>query len=292
MAMSVHKDPETGSSSIRLRVAEAKQPRDIGRGMARIGLSDMRAIGVGMGDVIEIQGRRRTGAKVWPAHSKDQRPGLIRIDSYIRRNCGTQINECVTVKKAKVSYATYIELAPVDVRISVNNNLVRFVKDRLIDRPVTRGDIVPILMFGHLIPFQVVDTKPSGIVKVREETEVSLHGIPFSEMYSARKNKKHLRFRCLKWAEAMYTADETWFYIPGREERSTDETTIEKIARKIAAEEKKTIEIRVELLEKRGSIEPEGFPWAEINPEGEIRYTYPKEWLDGALSNRLYTDAI
>jgi hypothetical protein len=40
----------------------------------------------------------------------------------------------------------------------------------------------------------------------------------------------------------------------------------------------KTIEIRVELLERRGPIEPGGFPWAEVSSSGKIRYTYPDEW--------------
>ena len=277
---------------VSLKVTEAKQQRDVGRSIARIDSPAMQALGVTVGDVIEIQGKKVTPAKAWPAYPEDHGLDLIRIDGFIRKNCGVSLNENVKVKKAQFDYATYITLAPMDIKISVDNDFVRYVKDRLIDRPMISGDTILIMMLGHSIPFMVVNTRPSGIVKISSTTEVSIRGEPISErarkmleMDKARKreNRKHLRFRCLKWAENMYAADETWFYIPGRDERSKDETTIIKVARKIAGEEEKTVEIRVELLEKRGSIEPEGFPWAEINPQGEIRYTYPEEWLIEAL---------
>jgi len=174
-------------SSIQLRVAEAKQQRDVGRSIARIDSDAMRAIGVTVGDVIEIQGKKTTAAKAWPAYPEDQGLGLIRIDGFIRKNCGASLNEYVTVKKAEVNYATYVKLAPVDIRISVDSDFVRFVKDRLIDRPVTRGDTVLIMMLGHSVPFLVVNTRPSGIVKIAPTTEVNILSEPVPEVEVTRR---------------------------------------------------------------------------------------------------------
>ncbi|RJS89929.1 AAA family ATPase [Candidatus Bathyarchaeota archaeon] len=174
-------------SSIQLRVAEAKQQRDVGRSIARIDSDAMRAIGVTVGDVIEIQGKKTTAAKAWPAYPEDQGLGLIRIDGFIRKNCGASLNEYVTVKKAEVDYATYVKLAPVDIRISVDSDFVRFVKDRLIDRPVTRGDTVLIMMLGHSVPFLVVNTRPSGIVKIAPTTEVNILSEPVPEVEVTRR---------------------------------------------------------------------------------------------------------
>ncbi|MCD6264154.1 CDC48 family AAA ATPase [Candidatus Bathyarchaeota archaeon] len=173
--------------SIQLRVAEAKQQRDVGRSIARIDSDAMRAIGVTVGDVIEIQGKKTTAAKAWPAYPEDQGLGLIRIDGFIRKNCGASLNEYVTVKKAEVDYATYVKLAPVDIRISVDTDFVRFVKDRLIDRPVTRGDTVLIMMLGHSVPFLVVNTRPSGIVKIAPTTEVNILSEPVPEVEVTRR---------------------------------------------------------------------------------------------------------
>jgi len=169
-------------SSIQLKVAEAKQQRDVGRGIARIDSAAMKAIGVTVGDVIEIIGKKSTAAKAWPAYPEDQGLGLIRIDGFIRKNCGVSINEFVTVRKANVSYAKSVKLAPVDIRISVDSDFVRFVKDRLIDRPCTRGDTILITMLGHSVPFTVVNTRPAGIVKIAPTTEITILSEPVPEL--------------------------------------------------------------------------------------------------------------
>ena len=169
-------------SSIQLKVAEAKQQRDVGRGIARIDSDTMKNLGVTVGDVIEINGKKSTAAKAWPAYPEDQGLAIIRIDGFIRKNCGVSINEFVSVKKAEAEYAVSIKLAPVDIRISVDSDFVRFVKDRLIDRPCTRGDTLLIMMLGHSVPFMVVNTRPNGIVKVSPTTEISILSEPVPEL--------------------------------------------------------------------------------------------------------------
>jgi transitional endoplasmic reticulum ATPase len=165
-----------------LKVAEAKQQRDVGRSIARVDSETMKALGVTVGDVLEIKGKKETAAKAWPAYPEDQGQGLLRIDGFIRKNSGVSINEFVSVSKAEAEYAVSIKLAPVDIRISVDNDFVRFVKDRLIDRPATRGDTLLIMMLGHSVPFLVVNTRPGGIVKISPTTEISIMSEPVPEL--------------------------------------------------------------------------------------------------------------
>jgi len=167
---------------VQLKVSEAKQQRDVGRSIARIDSETMKSLGVTVGDVIEITGKKETAAKAWPAYPEDQGQGLLRIDGFIRKNSGASINEFVSVRKAEAEYAVSIKLAPVDIRISVDNDFVRFVKDRLIDRPATRGDTLLIMMLGHSVPFLVVNTRPNGIVKISPTTEISIMSEPVPEM--------------------------------------------------------------------------------------------------------------
>ncbi len=169
-------------ASVQLKVSEAKQQRDVGRSIARIDSETMKSLGVTVGDVIEITGKKETAAKAWPAYPEDQGQGLLRIDGFIRKNSGASINEFVSVRKAEAEYAVSIKLAPVDIRISVDNDFVRFVKDRLIDRPATRGDTLLIMMLGHSVPFLVVNTRPNGIVKISPTTEISIMSEPVPEM--------------------------------------------------------------------------------------------------------------
>ena len=153
-------------SSVQLKVAEAKQQRDVGRSIARIDSETMKTLGVTVGDVVAITGKKETAAKAWPAYPEDQGQGLVRIDGFIRKNSGASINELVQIHKVDAEYATSVKLAPVDIRISVDNDFIRFVKDRLIDRPATRGDTLLIMMLGHSVPFLVVNTRPNGIFKI------------------------------------------------------------------------------------------------------------------------------
>ncbi len=169
-------------SAMQLKVAEAKQQRDVGRSIARIDSETMKALGVTVGDVIEISGKKVTAAKAWPAYPEDQGLGLIRVDGFIRKNSGVSINEFVNVKRAEAEYASSIKLAPVDIRISVDNDFIRFVKDRLIDRPATRGDTLLIMMLGHSVPFLVVNTRPNGIVKISPTTDISIMSEPVPEL--------------------------------------------------------------------------------------------------------------
>ncbi|MEE9519512.1 MAG: CDC48 family AAA ATPase, partial [bacterium] len=169
-------------SSIQLKVAEAKQQRDVGRSIARIDSETMKNLGVTVGDVIKITGKKETAAKAWPAYPEDQGLGLLRIDGFIRKNSGVAINEFVSVEKADAEYAISIKLAPIDIRISVDSDFIRFVKDRLIDRPAARGDTLLIMMLGHSVPFLVVNTRPSGIVKISPTTEITILSEPVPEL--------------------------------------------------------------------------------------------------------------
>ena len=169
-------------SSVQLKIAEAKQQRDVGRSIARMDSDTMKTLGVTVGDVVEIIGKKTTPAKAWPAYPEDQGLSLLRIDGFIRKNCNVSINEFVSVKKAEAEYAQSVKLAPVDIRISVDNDFIRFVKDRLIDRPATRGDTLLIMMLGHSVPFMVVNTRPGGIVKISPTSEITILSEPVPEL--------------------------------------------------------------------------------------------------------------
>ena len=70
---------------IQLRVADARL-RDVGRGIARINQRAMKALGISAGDVVEIEGRKKTAAIAWPAYADDQAEDIIRIDGMTREN--------------------------------------------------------------------------------------------------------------------------------------------------------------------------------------------------------------
>jgi transitional endoplasmic reticulum ATPase len=141
----------------------------------------MQKLGISAGDVIEIVNKRTTSAIAWPAYSEDQNRDLIRIDGYTRKNCGVAINEYVVVRPAKVKTALSITLAPVDMRLNVDDDFTNFVKNRLMERTLVEGDTTLVMMLGHAIPFTVSKTRPHGIIKVTAETHMAILNEPAPE---------------------------------------------------------------------------------------------------------------
>ncbi len=167
-------------SEVQLRVGDARQ-RDVGRGIARIDQRTMQKLGISAGDVIEIVNKRTTSAIAWPAYSEDQNRDIIRIDGFTRKNSGVAINEYVVVRPAKVKTAMALTLAPVDMRLNVDEDFTNFVKNRLMERTLVEGDTTLVMMLGHAIPFTVSKTRPHGIIKVTTESRLTILNEPAPE---------------------------------------------------------------------------------------------------------------
>ncbi|MCW3982547.1 MAG: CDC48 family AAA ATPase [Candidatus Bathyarchaeota archaeon] len=167
-------------SEVQLRVGDARQ-RDVGRGIARIDQRTMQRLGISAGDVIEIVNKRTTSAIAWPAYSEDQNRDIIRIDGFTRKNSGVAINEYVVVRPAKVKTAIALTLAPVDMRLNVDDDFTNFVRNRLMERTLVEGDTTLVMMLGHAIPFTVSKTRPHGIIKVTTETRLTILNEPAPE---------------------------------------------------------------------------------------------------------------
>ncbi|RLI28845.1 AAA family ATPase [Candidatus Bathyarchaeota archaeon] len=160
----------SGKSGVVLRVAEA-HGRDVGRGIARIDPKVMEETGLTTGDVVEIAGKRRTVAIVWPGYPEDYGRGLIRIDGYIRQNAGVSIDEKVTIRKVEAKNAARITLAPREpLRIlGAEEYLLQLLEGRV----VTRGDNIPIGIMGRRIELTVISVQPpTPAVIITPETRI------------------------------------------------------------------------------------------------------------------------
>jgi transitional endoplasmic reticulum ATPase len=163
-------------SEIQLVVAEAR-PRDVGRRIVRIGRREMAQLKAETGDVVEIFGRRSASAVVWPGYAEDEDRRIVRMDGLIRKSAGVAIGDYVKVRKVdKVDNAGEVVLAPMGARISsVDEDFLDYVKDKLIDTPLTEGDIVAVPVFsGQALGLTVVRVKPRGFVKVTADTRIQI----------------------------------------------------------------------------------------------------------------------
>jgi transitional endoplasmic reticulum ATPase len=164
---------------LRLRVAEARQ-RDVGYGIARIDREVGASAGLATGDIIEIRGRKLAAATLWLGYLEEEKD-IIRIDGYIRSNAGVSLNEYVIVRKANVKEAQLVVLAPVNNTIKPDENFTKLVKSRLIEYPLVQKNVIPVLFFGNLFNFAVLQTRPSGVVKITPKTKLVIHSRPVQE---------------------------------------------------------------------------------------------------------------
>ncbi|MGC8571800.1 MAG: CDC48 family AAA ATPase [Candidatus Micrarchaeia archaeon] len=156
---------------------------DDARSIARIDSKARKLLGVTSGDIIEIKGKKRsTAAIVWQAHQSDEGLDFIRIDGFIRKNLGVGIGDKVFVKKVQALDAERVILAPtLDQKTNISPDFAEYARAKLEDKPLMKGDIVPIAMFGYAFTFVVNQVVPHGVVKVTRSTEIIIKNEPVSE---------------------------------------------------------------------------------------------------------------
>ncbi len=170
------------TTSLELTVADALVT-DSGRSIARIDSKSRKSLGVVSGDIIEIKGKiKSSAAVVWQSHPSDEGLGFIRIDGYLRQNLGVGIGDKIFISKAEVKDAEKVVLAPPpSQRPPLSPDFSEYAKRRLENRPLTKGDSIPIPMFGLVFNFLVVQVVPHGIVRVGIDTNLVVKDEPVSE---------------------------------------------------------------------------------------------------------------
>lgn len=159
---------------------ELQSDADAGfRGKARVSIDVMKKLELVSGDVIEIHGTQNAAAIVWPGLRNDTGLSIIRIDSNIRANAGTAVDEKVKICKADAETAQKIVVQiPPRVHIAGGGEqwLLKILKGRL----VKEGQTYRFVLFGKIdfvensILISISRVIPKGIVYVSDETEIEL----------------------------------------------------------------------------------------------------------------------
>ena len=193
--MKMEKTPE-----VKLKVREALQ-EEAYKGIIRMDSQTMRDIGVRPGDIVEIEGGRKTVGIVDRAYPTDVGQAVIRMDGIMRRNAKTSLGEYIIVRRADVKEAKNITIAPAQKGVTIQADPIIF-KRGLLGRALMKGDQVALGgsrkrrrmmeggpfedLFDILEPdfgvfgfsglkFIVVNTDPGQAVLVTENTEVVLN---------------------------------------------------------------------------------------------------------------------
>jgi transitional endoplasmic reticulum ATPase len=183
--------PEDFVEELRLQVARAR-PHDVGRGIARLSADALRTLALAEGDVIEVNGKRRTAAVARLLPAEDRGLEILRIDGVLRANARVGIGDQVGLRRADVIPAESVRLAPAaeGPRLRGSADALR---RTLLHRAIVAGDVVTTSIdradgspgvgprtpsspaFGlQEIRLRVVSTTPDGVVRIAERTELDL----------------------------------------------------------------------------------------------------------------------
>ena len=177
-----------GAKWVSLRVGEARS-KDAGRGIARLDPSDMKLLGVKIGDVIAVSGARRIPLKVVPVFPEDRGNELIQMDGIARENAGVGLDDRVTVEAGTVEIARVVNLVPIGPSRSSKQAWDAAYIGRLVDGLVVQaGDRLRVNLFGSRPQdFKITDTTPAGFVLMQEGTRLKIEGRAGGEQPAANR---------------------------------------------------------------------------------------------------------
>ena len=155
-----------------LKVEEAKA-RDVGRGIARIDPEIAEEMGLTPGDVISIEGKKKTACIYWPGYAEDAGKGIIRIDGITRKNAGVGIDDKVKVRKIVAKTAQKVVFAPTEELRIVGAE--EYLAHLLEGHVITKGDKITINIMGRRIDLVATSVSPpADAVIIGATTEIKV----------------------------------------------------------------------------------------------------------------------
>jgi len=162
-------------TDIALKVKEAL-PKDVGRAIVRIDPEDMKSMGIEVGEIVLIEGERKTPAKAMPLFLEERGKGIIQIDGILRENAQVGLDEKVKIIKASHKPASKITLSPMTLMSSFQKEKDgKYIGSLMEGLPLTTGGKVRASLFGtRSCDFKVLDTIPDGVVVIEPTTLIRM----------------------------------------------------------------------------------------------------------------------
>ena len=170
-----------------LKVQEALS-KDVGRAIARIDPEDMKELGLAVGDIIEISGKRKTPAKIMPCYSEERGKKIVQIDGLLRENAQIGLDEKVRIHRIHSLPAGKITLSPLTISGPLQKDSdTKYIGSLVEGLPVTSGDHIRASLFGaRSCDFKVIDTVPDGVVLISAATQIRMETKKKGETKAAR----------------------------------------------------------------------------------------------------------
>ena len=179
------------TDSIEVTIKEAAH-EDAGRGIGRLSMDTMKALGLVSGDVIEIEGRQKAATLIWPGFPQDTGKAVLRIDGSTRSNVGAGIDDNVRIHKTEAGYAKKVTIQPTQPIRLVGGE--QYLGRILRGRPVTEGQHVRVSILGNPLTFVIARVAPKGIAIVTDSTEIELKETPYEPEEGRRETAADVHY--------------------------------------------------------------------------------------------------
>ncbi len=166
---------------LELKVTETLA-EDVGKGLARLDPEDMKVLSGVLGDLIEIDGEKKTVARMTATFQESFGKRMIQIDGITRNNARANLGEVVKIKKIPRLTAVTVLVTPLDFTAVLpdERELDQYSKV-LQGLAVIAGDKINIpFLAGKERFFQVEATSPTGGVIINQKTKFILKKPDFS----------------------------------------------------------------------------------------------------------------
>ncbi len=162
-----------------IKVAELG-PGESSRGIARLDSELMNVMGIKVGDIVQIDGSKKTAVKILEGYPEDANRGIIRLDNMTRKNAGVTADDRVSVKKITVAGAERITFAPSgELRLQGGEDHLKQLFEGMV---LSKGDIVPVNVMGNKMAFVVKSFSPTGAATmIAPDTKVKITNKPADE---------------------------------------------------------------------------------------------------------------
>ncbi|HNQ28811.1 MAG TPA: CDC48 family AAA ATPase [Methanolinea sp.] len=164
---------------------DSAYPGDQGGGKARLDPETMLFLKISPGDIVVVEGKRRTVAKVWRSLVEDWNQNKIRIDNFTRMNAGVSIGDTVRISRVQdeIEAKRVVLAPPEDLPRNVPINITPHIVNALIDFPVVKNDLVPLssglpFLQTQFVPFKVVEIEPEQAVIITKNTHIEFSEKP------------------------------------------------------------------------------------------------------------------
>jgi len=167
---------EPAQNKVILKVKEAIG-KDVGRAIARMDPKDMKIMGLEPGDIVLLEGKRKTPVKIMPCFQEERGKQILQIDGITRENSQAGIDEKIKIEQTVTKAAAKIRLRPETATGSqFKSNDSKYIGSLIDGLPVSKGDKVRANLFGaRSVDYIVEDTNPTGVVLINANTKIELN---------------------------------------------------------------------------------------------------------------------